>query len=126
MPYLCGKNTIKDTYTISKYAILNEKNIVSLVLLCAEIKNNEIGLSLKNIVIKNKGISILDPDFVKPEGFIESNPNTWGVQSLPKVIDSDKEYWTIFKEKESEGTEKAILETLRLMGEIPNGGNYKE
>lgn len=125
MRYLAGKNTLKDTYTINFYVVNNENQTVTVSFLAAEVRNGEIQSSAKQIIIRNTGAMILDPDFVKPAGFVESNPNTWGVERLPMVTDSQKEFWEYFKNKEPLGTEKAVFETLIHMGEIPNNGTYK-
>ncbi|TXI99319.1 MAG: hypothetical protein E6Q35_02870 [Chryseobacterium cucumeris] len=125
MRYLAGKNTLKDSYSISFYVVNNEDQTVSVSFLAAEVRNGEIQSSVKQVIIRNTGAMIIDPDFVKPAGFSESDPNTWGVPSLPKVTDSQKEFWEYFKNKENLGTEKAVFETLIHMGEIPSNGTYK-
>jgi hypothetical protein len=89
------------------------------------VKSGEITNLSKDIVIRNQNLLILDPDFDAPEGFIESDPNTWGVESLPKIVDESKQYWDFFKSRESLGGEKAIFETLIEMGELPKNGTYK-
>jgi len=126
MRYLAGKNTLKDTYSISFYVVNNENQTVSVSYLAAEVRNTEIQSSSRQTVIRNTGNMVLDPDFVQPAGFSLSNPNTWGVSVLPMVTDSSREFWEYFKSKESLGTEKAIFETLIHMGEIPKNGIYKD
>lgn len=125
MKYLAGKNTIKDSYSLVSYTIHNESQYIIVVLVSAIIQNNEIHTENKQITIKNMGEMILDPDFQKPEGFIQSEPNTWGIGILPKVTNPEKEFWEFYKSKESLGSEKAIFETLIEMGELPKNGIYK-
>jgi len=126
MRYLTGKNTPKDTHSITSYVVNNEASFASVRLVSSEVKNSEILNSVKDITIKNQNKLILDPDFEKPSGFIENNPNTWGVSVLPKIVDESGQYWDLFKSKESLGGEKAVFETLIEMGELPKNGQYKD
>jgi hypothetical protein len=125
MRYFTGKNTPRDTHNLSSYTVNNESHFVSVKLFSSLVQNGEISNSILDLTIRNSNFQILDPDFVKPEGFIESDPNTWGASSLPKIIDESKQYWDYFKSKEPNGSEKAIFETLIEMGELPKNGTYK-
>ena len=109
MRYLTGKNTPKDTHSITSYVVNNEASFASVRLVSSEVKDSEILNSVKDITIKNQNKLILDPDFEKPSGFIENNPNTWGVSVLPKIVDESGQYWDLFKSKESLGGEKAVF-----------------